>query len=719
MVLFFTFISNGAAQALVQSKQTSLASQHVAAPHSNTLIIGSEQDFPPFATGMTDETAGGFTVDLWKAVATEESLNYTIRVRPFRQILQEFKEGKIDVLINLAQSEERKRFADFTVPHVVVHGAIFVRKGETTIHSEADFSGKSIIVLNADLGHDYAVAQGWEKQLVLVDTAAEGFKLLASGKHDAMLLSKLAGMQTLQSLGISNIQPLASKAGFAQKFAFAVREGRSDLLEKLNEGMALTKANGKYNALYEQWFGMYEVREIQLRDVLKYLSPFVLIVAIAAGYLYYRRQKELRKIQENEALLNFALEGAGDTVWDWDVLTGSVTLSGNGAAMFGYAPSEASRNIADWYALLPQDEQKRWQEMLRNFFHSKAEKFSLEYRVRHKTGDYIWVLTRGIVLERSADGRVARMAGVHTDITERKQAEAELELFRLMVEKTGDAIFMIDDDDGCRMIYVNEAAIKHYGAPREEILTWRIPDWDPNFSYENLAQHVEEVKKLKHLTIESHHRIKSGLIVPVEITLNYLNYQGRHCHFGYFRNISERKLMESQIQHLAHYDSLTNLPNRTLFADRLQQALSVAKRDKTSLAMMYIDLDKFKPINDTLGHNVGDLVLKEVALRIQSCLRESDTVARVGGDEFVVLLPVVDSEPNAFSVAEKIRCALNLPISVAGESLEISSSIGVAIYPEHGSDEISLMKNADAAMYHAKNTGRNTIRIFSPKMSAV
>jgi ABC-type amino acid transport substrate-binding protein len=147
-----------------------------------TLVIGSEQNFPPFATGMTDSTAGGFTVEFWKAVAA--GLKYTLRVLPFRQVFQEFQEGKIDVLINLAISDERRNFADFSVPHVIVHGAVFVRKDKTDVQSEDDLSGQSIIVLNTDLAHDYAISKGWIKQLVLVDTVEKGLKLLASGKHE-------------------------------------------------------------------------------------------------------------------------------------------------------------------------------------------------------------------------------------------------------------------------------------------------------------------------------------------------------------------------------------------------------------------------------------------------------------------------------------------------------------------------------------------------------
>jgi len=265
---------------------------------AKTLVVGSEQDFPPFATGMTADTAGGFTVDLWKAVAAEAGLDYTIRVAPFHQILQEFKEGKVNVLINLARSEERNRFADFTVPHVIVHGAIFVRKDRDDIRSERDLSAKSIIVLNADLAHDYAESKGWGKQLVLVNTAAEGLRLLAAGKHDAMLLSKLTGMQTLQTLGIGNIVPLKTHAGFSQKFAFAVPEGQSELLSKLNEGLAIVKSNGEYNVLYDKWFGLYEAKEVGMRDLLIYLIPILVAVIGISGYFFYQRRSDRKKTDE-------------------------------------------------------------------------------------------------------------------------------------------------------------------------------------------------------------------------------------------------------------------------------------------------------------------------------------------------------------------------------------------------------------------------------------
>jgi diguanylate cyclase (GGDEF)-like protein len=167
----------------------------------------------------------------------------------------------------------------------------------------------------------------------------------------------------------------------------------------------------------------------------------------------------------------------------------------------------------------------------------------------------------------------------------------------------------------------------------------------------------------------------------------------------------------NQAIQLALYDSLTGLPNRKLLEERVSQSLVSAKRHNTSIALLFIDLDKFKPVNDTYGHAYGDLLLKEVAKRLLSCMRKSDTASRLGGDEFVALLSEVDGPASAANVAGKILHQLTLPYEIAGHVLEISASIGVALYPEHASDGKGLMKAADLAMYDAKNSGRSTVRV--------
>ncbi len=285
-----------------------------------------------------------------------------------------------------------------------------------------------------------------------------------------------------------------------------------------------------------------------------------------------------------------------------------------------------------------------------------------------------------------------------------------------MLDESSDPIFMFSPDG--QYAYVNRAFADGVGRSQEAIIGKRIWDVFPqdeadkrfaivSWVFEKGESKTIEVRVPRpdgdryYLTtakpiFDDHDRVASVICISKEIT--------------------ERKIMEDQLAHMAQYDVLTDLPNRTLFSDRLQHAIAQAKRDKTRIALIFIDLDKFKPVNDTLGHHVGDLLLKAVAQRIQSCMRESDTVGRLGGDEFVVLLPTIQDEQDALVVAEKIRAALNQAIELPGNHcLNISSSSGIAIYPDHGADDIELSKNADDAMYQAKEQGRNRVQIFCRK----
>jgi diguanylate cyclase (GGDEF)-like protein len=179
------------------------------------------------------------------------------------------------------------------------------------------------------------------------------------------------------------------------------------------------------------------------------------------------------------------------------------------------------------------------------------------------------------------------------------------------------------------------------------------------------------------------------------------------------RALAESRAAEERIRHLAQHDPLTDLPNRALFSDRLDQALAHARRDGQHLAVMFMDLDNFKPINDNLGHGIGDRLLQQVAVRLRDSLRESDTVARVGGDEFIALLRRTRDASDALAVAEKLGDTFAQPFDIDGHSIRISASIGIALYPDHGRNDIELLKHADEAMYEAKRQGRNQAMVFA------
>ncbi len=206
---------------------------------------------------------------------------------------------------------------------------------------------------------------------------------------------------------------------------------------------------------------------------------------------------------------------------------------------------------------------------------------------------------------------------------------------------------------------------------------------------------------------------------PLEMTISEVQVGNERIFTAVFRDITERKQSEERIRHMAHHDTLTGLPNRLLFTDRLAHALKISERYDKVLILMFIDLDKFKPINDTLGHEAGDVVLIEVAKRFKTLVRESDTVARIGGDEFVILLEELDTIEAGVKVAQKVVSCLEEPIIAGGRKCRLGASIGVAYFPENSTDADELMRMADEAMYAVKTSGRNGYRFYDPSLSVL
>ncbi len=318
----------------------------------------------------------------------------------------------------------------------------------------------------------------------------------------------------------------------------------------------------------------------------------------------------------------------------------------------------------------------------------------------------------------SADGKF--FTGIIRDITERKKDELALKesesRFRFMLENSPIAARITSDATG-QVVFANQRYAELIDSERGKVIGVNPDRYYANpQDYTEILERLGKGERVTNKLIEF--LIRTGQERTKWVLASYmqLEYQNEPAILAWFYDITDRKEMEEQVQHLAYHDPLTDLPNRMLFTDRLQQALATARREPGHLALMFIDLDKFKPVNDTHGHRVGDLLLKEVARRIRECLRVTDTVARIGGDEFVVLLPRVTTGRDALEVAEKIRCSLNQPFELAGYTLRISSSTGIAIYPEHGDEEKLLIKNADDAMYYAKAAGRDNVQLYRPDM---
>ncbi len=299
------------------------------------------------------------------------------------------------------------------------------------------------------------------------------------------------------------------------------------------------------------------------------------------------------------------------------------------------------------------------------------------------------------------------------------QSEVERGLAAAVFENSSDAIVVSGRDN--RIISVNPAFSEITGYQREEAL-----GRDPGMlsagrqSREFYLEMWNCLREGGKWSGEIWNRRKSGEIYPEWLSISTVkNLQDEITHYvGIFSDITERKQAEERVRHLAHYDALTDLPNRTLFHDRLQQALIQAQRSHDQVAVMFIDLDRFKIINDTLGHNVGDLLLQAVAQRLLNCVRQGDTVCRQGGDEFVILLPQISHAEDAALVAQKILDSINRVFVLDGHELHIGASIGISFFPADGVDAEALMKNADVAMYRAKELGRNNYQFYLSDMNA-
>lgn len=293
--------------------------------------------------------------------------------------------------------------------------------------------------------------------------------------------------------------------------------------------------------------------------------------------------------------------------------------------------------------------------------------------------------------------------------------------YRLLVETMHDVVWILDPNT-LRFSYVSPSVKRLRGFTAEEVMSEPM---DAAFTPEYASALRQDIKHRvneflagreqgKVYVGEVQQPCKDGSLVWTEavVSLHRNKLTGQVEIRGVTRDISESKAAQEKIQYMAMHDQLTGLPNRVLLNDRLQQALAVAKRNDGQVALMFLDLDKFKQINDTLGHDAGDQLLKEAAGRMQECVRESDTVARVGGDEFIVLMRTMVDAHDAVMVAEKIRAALSQPFELMQQKFTISCSIGIALYPVHGKDGVELSKNADIAMYSAKEHGRDNVRLF-------
>ncbi len=425
------------------------------------------------------------------------------------------------------------------------------------------------------------------------------------------------------------------------------------------------------------------------------------------------------ELQSSEERWRAALENSHSGVWDWDLVSDRVVLTAQLAAMLGCNQQDClgREHVRTWESQLHADDLPTVQAALRALLTGQADTVELEHRYRNPERAWVWLQTRCRVMVRHLDGQPLQIIGTCTDITAQKRAEEQMRLAATVFDQSSEVI-MITDPAGT-IVGVNKTFSAVTGYRRDEALgntpaMLRSNRQDAQF-YRDLW---------RTLTADGYwhgevwNRRKNGEIYPNWLSISAVNDdKGKLVNYlSVAMDVSQHKAAEDRIRQLAHFDALTGLPNRLLLRDRASQVLALSQHDQAETAFLFIDLDDFKTINDSLDHLIGDRLLQALADRLRRAVRMQDTVGRLGGDEFLMILPGEDGSA-AGKVAGKLLQAVSEPFQIDGHVLNVTASIGISLYPQDGDDFDTLLKHADAALFQAKAQRRNLYHFYTPAMN--
>ena len=601
-------------------------------------------------------------------------------------------------------------------------------------------------------------------------------------------------------------------------------------------------------------FGVQDYREkteaIARQDWLKAALTIALLLGFTSIFSWYqvREQRQRRALEVSHEQMNLALDGGGLGLWEWDLVNGTMQADKRLKAILGFAPEELTTNNLSFMTHLHPDDVSALRQRLPPVLKGEVPRLILEHRVRHKDGHWVWLMARGKVVERDAQGRAVRLVGTDVDRSEQRRLEEATRQSQVLLQNMTDQVpaelfqFKVDPDGRRSFPYASKHFLDFYGVTLAQVqsdasllFAWHHPEdaamiqrsvleavtqlkpWQLEYrlklsdgqviwrsghatpqkladgsvvcygaifditerkqaeealrvsavAFESSSAMIvsnaeqvilqvnqaivdlagyapdemigqpssllrsgrhdasfyesmwESINRTGHWQGEIWNRHKGG-----EVFLDWLSItvvkdaKGMVTHYvSVHADITLRKRTEEGIHKLAFFDPLTDLPNRRLMIDRLQQMCAARDRNSQLAAVLFIDLDRFKLLNDTYGHDQGDVLLIQVAQRLQACVREVDTVARLGGDEFVVALTqlgeaAAPAQASALLVSQKILKTLSNPFVLPAVNWTLSGSIGVAMVSEAKAVPEEVLKQADSAMYAAKAAGRNAVRIW-------
>ncbi|ABK44728.1 diguanylate cyclase/phosphodiesterase with PAS/PAC sensor(s) [Magnetococcus marinus MC-1] len=443
------------------------------------------------------------------------------------------------------------------------------------------------------------------------------------------------------------------------------------------------------------------------------------LLAQWVGWEKYRAQ-QLKQLEQIHQDLENAQSVAKIGSWHWDMQKDNLHWSKELVRLLGLEGDTSHASYSTYLELIHPDDRAKINRQMAAVTRGMQDRFEADHRIIcHKSGELLHIHALGIV-SRDSRGVPSQMVGTLQDVTRRKMAEEGLVLAKMIFDNAGEAIVITDAQGD--ITDVNPAYQRIMGYTRDEIVGQNPSILKSGRHDEQFYEQMwNEMLSEGHWQGEIWDRRKSGEIFPKWLTIDAIrDEQGVISNFvGLFMDITQQKETEEQLEKLAYYDPLTELPNRALFRDRLEQEMRLSARGGKSLGLFFIDLDRFKYVNDSLGHDKGDDLLIQVAGRIKHHLRTSDTVARLGGDEFTVILPGIEQTNDVARIAGAIVKSLGEVFVLQGHEVFIGGSIGIAMHPDDGEDYETLTKHADTAMYRAKEEGRGTYKFFTSDMNEI
>ncbi len=449
------------------------------------------------------------------------------------------------------------------------------------------------------------------------------------------------------------------------------------------------------------------------------LSMVAVWLCAALGVTIRREQRTAATLRAREERYRRAVSGSQAGLWDWDRVKSRYYASPRLKEMLGYREDEAPTARAALAAHVHPADRDRALAAVERHFRDRAP-FDLEFRVARRDGSVIWVHAAGEAMRDEA-GEIVRFSGSAQDVTARKAAETRAEQLvaeqRAILEASFVGLAFVRDR---YLVRCNRQFATMFGYEPDEIAGLSIERLHVSAEqFDARAGMYELLRRGERFAEDMQLRRKDGSLFWAHARVTAIDPQDLTKGVVWVaQDITERKLAETRLKQLAHFDSLTGLPNRALFRDRLATALAQIGRRRTPIGLLFVDLDRFKKVNDTLGHDAGDALLRVAARRLAAVVRQTDTVARLGGDEFAVVLPDLHGAHAAGQVAEKIVRAFRVPFGVDGHELHVTPSIGIAVAPGDGEDADVLIRNADVAMYQAKEQGRNGFQFYAREMNA-